>query len=81
MQASQEVWLALQADTTAVLQILPRLHDVTQKLTFFVWQGSKQPSLKVNVLWQLECSTPSGRISVMTTSSAVHVPMFVTVIV
>jgi hypothetical protein len=81
VQNSQDVWFALQAVTTAVLQILPLLQAVTQKFTFFVWHGSRQPNLNVNVFWQLLCSTPSGSMSVTTTSSAVHVPMFVTVIV
>ena len=72
---------ALQAVTTAVLQTLPRLIAVKQTLTFLVWQGSKQPSLKSEFFWQLLCSSPSGTLSVTTTSSAVQLPRFVTVMV
>jgi hypothetical protein len=71
---------ALQADTTAVLQALPRLTALVQILIVFVSQGCKVPSLKVRVLKQLLCSNSGGRLSVTTTSSAAQLPRFETVI-
>jgi hypothetical protein len=41
----QDVELALQDVTTAVLHTSPRLTAVKQMFTFFVSQGSKHPSL------------------------------------
>src|SRR5262249_41881224 len=71
---------ALHAVTTAVLHTLPRLTAVKQRLTFFVSQGWRLPSLKVSVRRQLLCSRPSGTLSVTTTSSAAQLPLLETVI-
>lgn len=80
VQAWHDVLSALHAVTTAVLHTSPRATAVKQTLIFLLSHGSKQPSLKLRVLRPLLCSSPTGTLSVTTTSSAVQLPLFVTVI-
>jgi hypothetical protein len=74
----QEVESALQAVTTTVFVSFPLLTAVTHTLTDLVSHGSSLPSLNTNVFCPLGDSTPSGRLSVMTTSSAAQLPWLVT---